>query len=175
MSKTQVRVALFVGLLAASAVGFAQAVRKPGLWQMTNTMTWQKSPMPAGLTLPPGVADPFAPTTRTNDVCLTQDMIDKFGGPLTYSQAGENCTVSHVVRRPNGMTAEMACTGRINAHATIASTWPSEDTAHEVVHFIGAMQMGTTSIPVEFTIEGNSIYKAADCGAVKPLPMPASK
>jgi hypothetical protein len=175
MSKTQIRVMLAFCLLAASILAFAQAVRKPGLWEMTSTMTWLKSPMPPGMTLPPGVQNPFAPTTRTSQVCLTQEMIDKYGAPLSYSQAQESCTVSDVVLKPTSMSAEMNCTGRMNAHATIESSWPSGDTAHGTIHFTGTAQMGANSVPVEYTVETTSTYKGADCGNVKPLPMPASK
>jgi hypothetical protein len=35
--------------------------------------------------------------------------------------------------------------------------------------------MGANSSPVEYTVESTSTYKGADCGSVKPLPMPASK
>lgn len=137
-------------------------------------MTWQKSPMPPGVTLPPGVQNPFAPTTRTSEVCLTQEMMDKYGAPLNASQPGEDCTVSNVVRKPDGMTAEMTCTGRMNAHATIDSSW-SGNTAHATVHFTGTSQMGPNSTPVEYTVVSDSTYKGADCGSVKPLAMPASK
>jgi hypothetical protein len=175
MSKTQIRVTLGCCLLAASILAFAQAVRKPGLWEMTSTMTWIKSPMPPGMTLPPGVQNPFAPTTRTTQVCMTQEMIDTFGAPFANSQAQESCTVSNVVLKPTSMSAEMNCTGRMNAHATIESSWPSGDTAHGTMHFTGTAQMGANSIPVEYTVESTSIYKGADCGNVKPLPMPATK
>lgn len=175
MSKTQVRVTLAFCVLAVTIVAFAQAARKPGLWAMTSTITWQKSPMPPGVTLPQGMSNPFAPTTRTTDVCLTQEMIDKYGAPMAYAQAGESCTVSNVVLKPTSMSAEMTCTGRMNAHATIESSWPDGNTAHGTVHFTGTMQMGANSIPVEYTVESTSAYKGADCGSVKPLPMPASK
>lgn len=174
MSKTLLRTVLVLCVLAASIFAFAQASRKPGLYQMTVTMTWQKSPMPPGVTLPSGVQNPFGPTTHTSDVCLTQEMIDKYGAPLNASQAGEDCTVSNIVRRPDGMTAEMTCTGRMNAHATIDSSW-SGNTAHATVHFIGTTSMGPNSIPVEYTVVSDSTYKGADCGSVKPLSMPASK
>lgn len=168
--------AMFVFCLSAVTIlAFAQAVRKPGLWTTTATITWQKSPMPPGLKLPPGVQDPFAPSTHTTDVCLTQEMIDKYGAPLNYSQAGESCTVSNVVRKPDGMTAEMTCTGRMTAHAAIASSWPGGNTAHTTVHFTGTMQMGPNSTPVEYTVESDATYKSADCGSVKPLTLPATK
>lgn len=174
MNKTQVGVMLGCCLLAVSIIAFAQATRKPGLWSMTSTMTWQKTPLPPGVTLPQGMANPFAPVTRTTDVCLTQEMIDKFGAPFD-TQAKESCTVSNVVLKPTSMSADMACTGRVIAHATIESSWPDGNTAHGTVHFIGTMQAGANSIPVEYTVESTSTYKGADCGSVKPLPMPASK
>jgi hypothetical protein len=34
------------------------------------------------------------------------------------------------------------------------------------------MQMGPNAVPVEYTITATSTYKGADCGSVKPLPMP---
>jgi hypothetical protein len=175
MSKTQIRAALGCCLLAAAILSWAQAVRKPGLWQMTSTMTWQKTPMPPGVTLPQGAPNPFASMTSTTQVCLTQEMIDKYGAPMPASQAQESCTMSNVVLKPTSMTAEMTCTGRMNIHATMESSWPDGNTAHGKVHFTGTMQMGANSIPVEYTVESTSTYKGADCGSVKPLPMPPSK
>jgi hypothetical protein len=175
MRKTQVRVIFAFCLLAVSVLALAQAVRKPGLWEMTTTVTWQKSPMPPGMTMPQGMQNPFAPMTRTTQVCLTQEMIDKYGAPMAFSQAQESCIVSNVVLKPTSMTAEMTCTGRMSAHATIESSWPGGNTAHGTVHFTGTMQMGANSIPVEYTVESISTYKGADCGSVKPLPMPATK
>ncbi|MGB0065178.1 MAG: DUF3617 family protein [Terracidiphilus sp.] len=175
MSKTPVRILFGCCLFAAAVLCWAQAARKPGLWTMTSTITWQKSPMPPGMTLPPGVQNPFAPITRTSDVCLTQEMIDKFGAPMMPPQAQESCTVSNVVLKTDSMTAEMTCTGRMNAHATIESSWPGGNTAHGKIHFTGAMQMGPNSAPIEYTVESTSVYKGADCGSVKPLSMPATK
>jgi len=175
MNKTQIRIMLGCCLLAAAVFSWAQAVRKPGLWEMTSTMTWQKSPMPPGMTLPQGVPDPFAPVTRTIDVCLTQEMIDKYGAPVPPPQAQESCTISNVVLKPTGMSAEMTCTGRMTAHATIESNWSSGNTAHGTIHFTGTTQMGANSIPIEYTVETTSTYKGADCGNVKPLSMPATK
>jgi hypothetical protein len=137
---------------------------------MTSTTTWQKSPMPPGMTLPQGVANPFAPMTRTTEVCLTQEMIDKFGAPMPTGQGG--CTISNIVLKPASMTAEMTCTGKMNGHATLESSWPGGNTAHGKMHFTGAMQMGANAAPVEYTVESTSTYKGADCGSVKPLPMP---
>jgi hypothetical protein len=173
MNKTQVRVALGCCLLATAILSWAQAVRKPGLWEMTSTMTWQKTPLPPGMTMPQGAQNPFAPTTRTTEVCLTQEMIDKMGVP--FSTPEQSCTVSNIVLKSTSMTAEMTCTGRMNLHATMESSWPSGNTAHGKVHATGTMQMGANAAPIEYTVESTSTYKGADCGSVKPLPMPATK
>jgi hypothetical protein len=175
MKKIAIRVMCAFCCLAVAVVAFAQAGMKPGLWSTIATITWQKSPMPPGLKLPPGVEDPFAPSTHTTDVCVTQEMIDKYGAPVNYSQAGESCTVSNIAHKPDGMTADMTCTGRMNAHATIASSWSGGDKSHTTVHFTGTMQMGPNSTPVEYTVESNATYKSADCGNVKPPTMPATK
>jgi hypothetical protein len=34
------------------------------------------------------------------------------------------------------------------------------------------MQMGPNAMPVEYTMVATSVYKGADCGSVKPVPMP---
>ncbi len=175
MSKSQMRITLGVCLLALSMGALAQVMGKPGLWDMTSTLTWQKTPMPPGITLPAGIQSPFAPTTHTSQVCMTQQMIDKFGAPFAYSQGQENCTVTNIVRKPSSLTAEMTCTGRISGKTTIESSWPDGNTAHGTAHFVGAMQMGNSALPVEYTVESTSTYKGADCGDVKPMQLPAGK
>jgi len=173
MSKTQVRIILAFCVFAVSIAAFAQAVRNPGLWEMAVTMTWQKSPMPPGVTLPQGMANPFAAATHTSEVCLTQEMIDKYGAPVPTSKG--TCTISNVVLKPSSMTADMTCTGQMNGQATIESSWSAGNTAQGKMHFTGSMQMGGSSVPVEYTVETASTYKGADCGSVKPLPMPTAK
>lgn len=175
MRKTPVPIALAVCLLAGSLAALAQAMIRPGLWQMTSTLTWQKTPLPPGVALPPGFPNPFQPVTRTKPVCMTQQAIDQFGAPFAYSQGKENCTVSKIVHTSGGLTAEMICTGAINGHGTVESSWPTGVTAHGTAHFTGTVQMGSNTVPVEYTVESTSTYKSADCGSVPPLSLPASK
>ena len=151
--------------LAVALFTWAQAVRKPGLWQMTSTMTWQQSPMPAGMTMPGG-------GPQTMQVCLTQAMIDKYGAPTPQSR---DCQVANVVMTSNSMSADWICTGRMAGKGTMESSWTDPDHAKGKVHFTGAMQMGPNSKTLEYTIETVSDYKGADCGNVKPLPMPPDK
>lgn len=173
MSKTQIRITLGCCLLAAAVLSWAQAVRKPGLWEMTSTTIWQKTPLPPGMTMPQGAANPFAPSTRTTQVCLTQEMVSKFGAPIPTPE--QSCTISNLVVKTTSMSAEMTCTGRMNITATMESSWPDGNTAKGKVHFTGTMPMGANATPIEFTVESTSTYKGPDCGSVKPMQMPAAK
>jgi hypothetical protein len=159
-------------LFAITMLALAQSLRKPGLWEMTSTMTWQQSPMPAGMTMPAGANSPFGGGPRTTQVCLTQAMIDKYGGP---SPQGRECQVTNIVLRANGMTADLMCSGRMSGKGTLESSWTDPDHTKSKVHFTGNMQMGPNPTPVEYTIESVSTFKGADCGSVKPLSLPGDK
>ena len=54
MRKTRVWIILSCCLFALAVVALAQAIRKPGLWEMTANMTWQQSPLPPGMNAAPG-------------------------------------------------------------------------------------------------------------------------
>jgi hypothetical protein len=138
---------------------------------MTSTMTWQQSPMPAGMTMPPGANSPFGGGAHTAQVCLTQTMIDKYGAPMPQSRNGQ-CQISNVALKANSMTADWICTGMMAGKGTLESNWSDPDHAIGKVHFIGTMQMGPNPTPVEYTIVSTSVYKGPDCGSVKPAPMP---
>lgn len=173
MSKTRVWITMGCCMFAMALFAWAQANRKPGLWEMTSNMTWQQSPLPPGVTLPPGAPSPFAGGPRTTEVCLTQAMIDKYGAPMPQSRNNE-CQIANVVMTPNSMTADWICTGKMAGKGTLESSWTNLDRAQGKVHFVGAMQMGPNSRTIEYTIETTSVYKGADCGSVKPLPMPSN-
>ena len=120
---------------------------------------------------PPG--SPFGGGPRTTQVCLTQAMIDKYGAPLPQTHSG--CLINNVVMKPNSMSADWICSGRMVGKGSFESSWNDPDHAKGRVHFAGNMQMGQSSTPIEFTVESSSVYKGPDCGSVQPLPMPADK
>ncbi|HUA92623.1 MAG TPA: DUF3617 domain-containing protein [Terracidiphilus sp.] len=161
--------AVSAGVLVLGVFVGAQDERKPGLWEITTTMTWQQSPFPAGMQMPPAAAAAFGGAPHTIQYCLTQAMIDKYGAPMPQSR-GE-CTLTNVAKTATGMTADMVCTGHMNGKASIESHW-SNGTATGKVHFTGSMQMGPNPTPIEWTSESTSVYKGADCGSVQPPPMP---
>ncbi len=173
MRKTRVWIAIGYCFFFVAQFALAQMNRKPGLWEMTSTMTWQQSPMPPGVTMPPGASSPFGGGAHTTQVCVTQAMIDKYGAPVPHSQG--QCQVSNVHLNPGKMTADWVCSGQMAGKGTVESTWTDSDHATTKVHFIGSMQMGPQSRPIEYSIQANSVYKGPDCGSVKPAPMPADK
>jgi hypothetical protein len=170
MRKNFVRITLGLCLAAAALTASAQMNRKPGLWEMTSTMTWQQSPLPPGMTMPAGANSPFGGGAHTSQVCVTQAMIDKYGAPVPQSR-GE-CQVSNVQLKPGSMTADWICTGRMAGKGTLESSWMDPEHATGKVHFVGSMQMGPNPTPIEYTILTSSSYKGSDCGSVKPTPMP---
>jgi hypothetical protein len=153
-----------VGLFTLALLASAQA-RKTGLWEMTSTTTWQQSPMPAGM-----ANSPTAPTTRTTQVCLTQQQIDKYNAIIPSMTAG--CHLTNVVKKANGMTGDMICTGRMSGKATLESSATDSEHATGKMHFVGSIELGGTSKPIEWTANSNSVFKSPDCGAVKPMVAP---
>jgi hypothetical protein len=110
---------------------------------------------------------------RTTQVCVTQAMIDKFGGPSPAPQRG-NCQVTNVSIKPDGMSATIQCTGQMTATGTVKATFVDANTTQSQVHVSGTMQIGQNSRPIDMSINSTSIYKGADCGDVKPYAMPPS-
>lgn len=165
-------------VVVPAVFSYGQTKQQPGLWEVTAqvSMGGQGAPrmpqLPPGVQLPPGMqmpASPFAP--HTSQVCVTQAMIDKYGGPYSNPPHG-NCKVTNVTMKPNSMTANLVCTGQMNATGTVESAWTDNGTVKSTVHITGTMQTGQNSMPVDMTMQSTSTYKGADCGSVKPLAMP---
>jgi hypothetical protein len=169
MRKTSALIAILC-FVALAALAWAQSSQKPGLWEVTSTMTWQKSPLPPGMTMPAGAHSPFGGGAHTTQVCITQAMIDKYG--TTPPQSHGECQLSNVSKKANSMTGDWVCTGRMAGKGTVEASWTDPDHSTSKVHFVGSMQMGPNATPVEYTIEATSVFKGADCGSVKPVEMP---
>ncbi len=134
--------------------------KKPGLWEITTTMSWQQSPFPAGMN--PGGGP------HVTLICVTQAQIDKYGS--VPPDVHGDCKVSDVVKKPNSMTAEMICTGHLSGKGDITASWIDAEHSTSKVHFVGTMQMGPRSQPYEWTAESTGVFKNTDCGNVKPVP-----
>lgn len=149
-------------LLAACLLigaGFANGqTKKPGLWEITTTMSWQQSPFPAGMN--PGGGP------HTTQICVTQAQIDKYGS--VPPEVHGDCKVTNIVKKANGMTAEMVCSGHLSGKGNIVASWTDAEHSTSKVHFVGTMQMGPHSQPYEWTANSAAVFKSADCGAVRP-------
>lgn len=147
--------------------------RKAGLWEVTSNMTWQQSPLPPGTTMPAGTNSTFAGGSHTTEICVTQDQIDKFGTAPPQTQ--RSCQVTNIVKKPNGMTAELICTAPMAGRGDIEASWTDDSHTSSKMHFTGNMQMGPNPKTIEWTIESTSVYKGTECGNVKPFIMPTQK
>ena len=170
MPKTRVWITLGCCLFALAVIAWAQTTRKAGLWEITSTMTWQQSPMPPGMQAPPG--SPFGGGPRTMQVCVTQAQIDKYGAPPPQTRG--DCQMTGIQIRPTGMSATMACTGRVVGSGSVEATFIDSEHTRSKVHFSGTMTMGPNSRPIEFSMESTSAFKSADCGSVQPIVTPSN-
>ena len=79
-------------------------------------------------------------------VCLTQQQIDKYAAIIP--PIGD-CHVTNLVKKANGMTADLVCTGKMSGTASLESTWSDDEHATGKVHFVGSMQVGPNVKAIE--------------------------
>jgi len=147
------RCVLFSWFLAATLAGAQD--RKPGLYELTLTT----------ITVSPSAS---AYPARVSQVCLTQDMIDKYGAivPETLTHI---CQLTNVAKKPGGMTADLVCSGSLTGKGTLVVNWTDSEHAKGNIHFSGTMHPGQNEIKIEWSTTTSSVYKGPDCGAVKSI------
>lgn len=152
---------LLIVVVCISALGLLAWAQMPkaGLYEVTSTMTWQQSPFPGNMQPMGG--------SRTTQICVTQEQIDKYGSVPPQTQG--DCQVTNIVKKPSGMTAEMVCTGHVAGKGDIQTSWTSDSRTTSKVHFTGTMEVGPNPQPFEWTVNSTSVYKGANCGSVKPM------
>jgi hypothetical protein len=166
MHKTRVSIT-FAGCFLLAAVLVSAQARKPGLWEVTATQTWQQSPFPQALSgAVGGGASALGGGRHTTLVCLTQQQIDKYGAV----PQSRGCQMTNIVKKSDGMTADMVCTGPMSGKGTLEAHAIDDEHSKAKVHFVGSLQAGPNTMPVEWTLESSSVFKSADCGNVKPAP-----
>ena len=158
MNKTLIWTTLGCCLIALAATVQGQN-RKPGLWEVTSQVNMSMTGAPQ---MP----------AHTAQVCVTQAMIDKYGGPYSNPQAGP-CQTSNIVKTPSGMTANLTCSGRMTMTGTIQSTFVDANTVKSTVQMTASM--GASGQTMTMTVQATATYKGPDCGDVKPIEIPASK
>jgi hypothetical protein len=158
MNKTQFWLILGCCIIAFAAQAQSQS-RKPGLWEVTSQMSMSGGPanMPQ---MPP----------RTSQVCVTQAMIDKYGGPYSNPPQSQ-CQITNMSVTATGMSADLTCSGRGSMSGTVKTTFVDSNTTKTTVQM--TMTMGSNTM--NMTMESTAMYKGPDCGSVQPLAMPPSK
>lgn len=157
----KIRIGMMLGLCAVTLAAQAQAQgsRKPGLYEVSTSMSM------------PGMPQMSQAGPSTMQVCVTQAMIDKYGGPASNPQT-RNCQMTNVVKTATGMTANMTCSGKMSMTGTVQTTFVDANTTKTTIHMTMTMGSGQT---METTTESTYTYKGPDCGSVKPPPMPANQ
>jgi len=153
---SRIRILAMVGCCLLATAGVAQGQRKAGLWEVTSSMSMNGNSMP-------GMG------SQTHDVCVTQAMIDKYGGPYSNPQTGQ-CQVTNVSLTTSGMTANISCSGRMNATGTVQTTFVDANTTKTTVQISATMG---NSQAMNMTMQSTATYKGPDCGSVQPLAMPS--
>ena len=157
MSKTRIWVVVSCCLVAMAAS--AQGQRKAGLWEVTSSMSM------SGMPNMPQMG------SRTQQVCVTQAMIDKYGGPYSNPQNAQ-CQVTDVSLSTTGMSAKLSCTGRMTMSGTVQATFVDANTTKTIVQMNMTMGNGQQ---MDMTMQSTATFKGADCGSVQPLAMPPSQ
>ncbi len=152
-------------LLSAPVINFAQT-RRAGLWEISTTTTWQKS-----ADTPGAFVDPAIGGTHTKNICLTQEMIDKWGALLPQSRG--QCHIEDKVMKPGGSTAKWVCSGKMKGQGTLETDWADLEHETGTLHFTGTILVGAETKPVEWTTVSSSVFKSSDCGSVKPQILPS--
>ena len=129
---------------------------KAGRWEVTTTMTWQKSPVRPGS---PG--GPPAAGSHTTAVCLTQAMVD--AGALLPQSRGE-CHIQNKVARPGSVTANYLCTGKMKGMGNLESNFPDLEHVTGSIHFVGTLDVNGHAQPIEWTTTSSAVFKGAQCG-----------
>ena len=145
-------------------VAVAQRARpRPGLYEVTNKMTWQQSPFPEGMQASP--RERGAP--HTAQTCITQTQIDKYNGPKPEANGG-SCKITNIQKTVSGMTADMSCGPPMTGNGTVETRWIDSGHSRSKIHFTGSMHVGQNLKTVEWTVDSDSMYKGPDCGSVAP-------
>jgi hypothetical protein len=145
---------LFLCLFAALSVRAQN--RKPGVYELTLTTTTSS---PSAKVYPP----------RVSQVCLTQQMIDKYGA-IVPDNLTRACQLTNIVKKPGGMSADIVCSGGINGKGAIDVNWNDSEHAKGVIHFSGTIHPRDADIKLEWSATTTSVYKGPDCSVLAPTP-----
>ena len=150
---------MVVGCCLIALAASAHGQRKAGLWEVTSQMSM------SGMPNMPSMGG------QTREVCVSQAMVDKYGGPYSNPQNSE-CQVTNLSLTTSGMTANLTCTGRANGTGTVSAMFVDANTTKTTVQ----MNMTTgNGQQMNMTMQSTASFKGSDCGSVQPLALPPDK
>ena len=158
MNKTPIWFILGCCVIALAAQAQGQS-RKAGLWEVTSQMSMSGGPQNM----------PQMPA-HTSQVCVTQAMIDKYGGPYSNPPQSQ-CQMTNLSVTATGMTASLTCTGRGSMTGTVQTIFVDANTTKTTVQMSMAMGPNTMNM----TMVSTAVFKGSDCGSVQPLALPPGK
>lgn len=167
MNHTRLWIAIGACFCVASLASAGTATRKPGLWEITTTTTWEKAPQVPGVE---GGGGKLPGGTHTAEVCLTQEMINDYGALLPHNNG--QCRIENRVTTESKTTGDYVCSGVMEGKGQLESIWNDSEHVTGKVHFTGTFQVGGQRQAVEWTTDSLSHFKSSNCGAVKPHPLP---
>ena len=170
MTKTAAKILLCVLVALPLA---AQAARKPGLWEVTSSMTFNKG----GPQIPPeqlekmkqmGIEMPFnKPVTMKH--CLTKEEAERDDQPPAMRKES-NCQTKDFQKSGGSFSAKLVCNGKnMTGEGDIKGTYSGGETYSGTTHFVGTSSHGGQQHDVDMTTEFSGKWLGSDCGDVKPV------
>jgi Protein of unknown function (DUF3617) len=179
---TALGAAILCALGCSSAL--AQPLLKPGLWEITSKTTLNGQAMPhmgdmlknmspaqrkqmeammakQGVSMPAANAD----GATVSKVCMTPEHVRQ--GALTQPDSVRSCSQQAVQQIGNTMKYSFACTNP-KAEGTGEATWSGDTQFTNRVKMSGERN----GKPYQSDMDGAGKWLGADCGSVKPLPLP---
>ena len=166
------RVLMTLGYWALMGVvaGWAQETHKSGLWLVVTTTRIQGQGEAPG-NFAGGANPPAAAAEGGVPECLTRDIIDNYGVILPPSL--KSCELQNVQRTALSFKADMTCKGSYNGFGSVESTWTDPDHVVGKVRFVSRGKGTNDTRALAWTEEAKAVFKSADCGNVKPRPLPS--
>lgn len=154
--------------LMGMVAGWAQESHKAGLWLVVTTTRIQgQGEAPGNFA---GGANAPAEEGGVPE-CLTKDIVDNYGVILPPSL--KSCELQNVHQTADTFKADMTCKGSYNGFGSVESTWTDPDHVVGKVRFVSRGKGTNDTRALAWTEEAKAVFKSADCGNVRPRPLPS--
>jgi hypothetical protein len=164
----------WIAALCVLAAGVSSAQQSPraGLWLIsTTTRIQQQGESPADFSASP--QGQSSPQPAALPVCLSQEIVDKFGVILPPSL--RDCELSNVVQAADNFHADMTCKGSYNGVGSVESSWADGDHVNGKIRFVSRSGESGKGRQMTWAQESTAVFKSSDCGDVKPRKIPVKQ